>query len=113
MANSHMAISHMAVSHMAIDTWLLATCLLATWLFAAWLLTQHFNNKNINERNLLIINLHIVITDQQIGLMLSRDIQLSYRSFAKELLTSCDENPKVADIPIQVPYILTAHMPCA
>jgi hypothetical protein len=50
----------------------------------------------------------IVITDQQIGLMLNRDLQLSYRRFAQTLLTDCKENPKVADIPIQVfhaPYV--------
>ena len=57
-------------------------------------------SKNWTEIDLIII---IFITDQQIGLMLNRDLQLSYRRFVQELLTSCGENPKVADIPIQVP----------
>lgn len=53
--------------------------------------------------SLILLPPLIVITDQQIGLMLSRDLQLSYRDFAQELLTSCGDNPKLADIPIQVP----------
>jgi len=43
-----------------------------------------------------------VFTDQQIGLMLNRDLQLSYRDFGQGLLSSCEQNPKLADIPIQV-----------
>lgn len=43
----------------------------------------------------------IYILDQQIGLMLSRNLQYSYRDFAKDLLNSCDQNPKLADVPIQ------------
>lgn len=39
--------------------------------------------------------------DQQIGLMLARDLQYSYRDFAKDLLSSCKQNAKLADIPIQ------------
>lgn len=46
--------------------------------------------------------LPIRFADQQIGLMLNRDLQLSYRDFGQGLLTSCDQNPKLADIPIQV-----------
>lgn len=34
--------------------------------------------------------------------MLNRDLQLSYRAFAQELLEQCNQNPKLADIPIQV-----------
>lgn len=44
----------------------------------------------------------LCILDQQIGLMLNRDLQLSYRDFGQALLKSCDQNPKLADIPIQV-----------
>ncbi|KAI8422912.1 hypothetical protein MSG28_014024 [Choristoneura fumiferana] len=40
------------------------------------------------------------MSNQQIGLMLNRDIQFSYRDFAKDLLQTCDYNPKVGDIPI-------------
>ncbi|XP_026814673.1 ABC transporter G family member 20 isoform X1 [Rhopalosiphum maidis] len=41
------------------------------------------------------------MSNQQIGLMLNRDLQLSYRDFGQGLLQSCDQNPKLADIPIQ------------
>jgi len=34
--------------------------------------------------------------------MLNRDLQLSYRDFGQGLLSSCEQNPKLADIPIQV-----------
>lgn len=47
------------------------------------------------------IRVWLDMSNQQIGLMLNRDIQLSYQRFAKELLTACGENPKAADIPIQ------------
>ncbi|XP_026494519.2 ABC transporter G family member 23 [Vanessa tameamea] len=40
------------------------------------------------------------MSNQQIGLMLNRDIQFSYRDFAKDLLSTCHYNPKVGDIPI-------------
>ena len=43
----------------------------------------------------------ITITDQQIGLILARELQYSYRDFAKDLLSSCDQNTKLADVPIQ------------
>ena len=45
--------------------------------------------------------IYIIIIDQQVGLILVRDIQYSYRDFAKDLLKSCDQNEKLADIPIQ------------
>ena len=41
------------------------------------------------------------MSNQQIGIMLNRDLQLSYREFAQDLLVSCDNNPKLGDIPIQ------------
>lgn len=34
--------------------------------------------------------------------MLNRDLQFSYRDFAQDLLSQCNNNPKLADIPIQV-----------
>lgn len=42
------------------------------------------------------------LVDQQIGLMLNRDLQFTYRDFAQQVLAKCDQNPKLADIPIQV-----------
>lgn len=41
------------------------------------------------------------ILDQQIGIILNRDLQLSYKDFAQDFLQSCNENPKLADVPIQ------------
>ncbi|XP_003696091.1 ABC transporter G family member 20 isoform X1 [Apis florea] len=41
------------------------------------------------------------MSNQQVGLILVRDIQYSYRDFAKDLLKSCEQNEKLADIPIQ------------
>jgi len=34
--------------------------------------------------------------------MLNRDLQFTYRDFAQSVLAECDQNPKLADIPIQV-----------
>lgn len=41
------------------------------------------------------------MSNQQIGIMLNRDLQLAYREFAQTLLDTCDQNPKLADVPIQ------------
>ncbi|KAG7190145.1 hypothetical protein KM043_006275 [Ampulex compressa] len=41
------------------------------------------------------------MSNQQIGLMLARDLQYSYRDFAKDLLKDCKQNTKLADVPIQ------------
>ncbi|XP_075228685.1 ABC-type transporter snustorr isoform X2 [Lycorma delicatula] len=41
------------------------------------------------------------MSNQQIGLMLNRDLQVAYRDFAQNLLNVCGNNPKLADIPIQ------------
>ncbi|VVC87177.1 ABC transporter G family member 23 isoform X2 [Leptidea sinapis] len=46
------------------------------------------------------IEVWLDMSNQQIGLMLNRDIQFSYRDFAKDLLSTCQYNPKVGDIPI-------------
>ncbi|XP_017780576.1 PREDICTED: ABC transporter G family member 20 isoform X1 [Nicrophorus vespilloides] len=45
------------------------------------------------------------MSNQQIGIILQRDLQLTYQSFAKSLLKSCDQNEAIADVPIhfQVP----------
>lgn len=40
------------------------------------------------------------LSDQQIGIILQRDLQLSYQDFAKDLLGSCEQNPDLAEIPI-------------
>ncbi|KAL6445681.1 hypothetical protein ACFW04_000879 [Cataglyphis niger] len=47
------------------------------------------------------IRVWLDMSNQQIGLMLARDLQYSYRDFAKDLLSSCGQNAKLADIPIQ------------
>lgn len=41
------------------------------------------------------------MSNQQIGVMLNRDIQLAYRDFAMGLLGQCGNNPKLGDVPIQ------------
>lgn len=41
------------------------------------------------------------MSNQQIGVMLNRDIQLAYRNFSMDLLTDCKNNPKLGDVPIQ------------
>lgn len=33
--------------------------------------------------------------------MLARNLQYSYRDFAQNLLQDCNQNPKLADVPIQ------------
>jgi len=33
--------------------------------------------------------------------MLARNLQYSYRDFAKDLLSVCEQNTKLADVPIQ------------
>ncbi|KAF4533241.1 hypothetical protein B566_EDAN005156 [Ephemera danica] len=47
------------------------------------------------------IHVWLDMSNQQIGLMLNRDLQLAYRDFAQNLLQACDANPKLADVPIQ------------
>ncbi|ALC47216.1 CG9990 [Drosophila busckii] len=41
------------------------------------------------------------MSNQQIGVMLNRDIQLAFRDFAMGLLGQCGNNPKLGDVPIQ------------
>ena len=41
------------------------------------------------------------LSDQQIGLMLARNLQFAYRDFAKDVLSACGQNTKLADVPIQ------------
>jgi len=43
--------------------------------------------------------------------MLNRDLQFSYRDFAQNLLSECDQNPKLADVPIQVLLLLNFKEP--
>lgn len=47
------------------------------------------------------IRVWLDMSNQQIGILLNRDLQISYRSFAQDLLKSCDNNPKLGDVPIQ------------
>ncbi|XP_046816635.1 ABC transporter G family member 23 isoform X1 [Vespa crabro] len=47
------------------------------------------------------IRVWLDMSNQQVGLMLMRDLQYSYRDFAKDLLIACKENSKLADVPIQ------------
>ncbi|RVE45990.1 hypothetical protein evm_009332 [Chilo suppressalis] len=47
------------------------------------------------------IQVWLDMSNQQIGLMLNRDIQYAYRDFAQDLLDRCKYNPKLGDIPIE------------
>ncbi|XP_046433884.1 ABC transporter G family member 23 isoform X3 [Neodiprion virginianus] len=47
------------------------------------------------------IRVWLDMSNQQIGLMLARNLQYTYRDFAKDLLSNCDQNTKLADVPIQ------------
>lgn len=47
------------------------------------------------------IRVWLDMSNQQIGIMLNRDMQYAYRSFAQGLLTDCGNNPKLGDVPIQ------------
>lgn len=47
------------------------------------------------------IRVWLDMSNQQIGILLNRDLQLTYRDFAQKLLKDCDNNPKLGDIPIQ------------
>lgn len=47
------------------------------------------------------IRVWLDMSNQQIGILLNRDLQLTYRDFAQNLLKDCDNNPKLGDIPIQ------------
>lgn len=71
-----------------------------------------YKMKNIASQKLLHIALfpqilrrnqllRFIIADQQIGLMLAREFQYSYRDFAQDLLSACKQNTKLGDVPIQ------------
>jgi len=47
------------------------------------------------------IRVWLDMSNQQIGIMLNRDLQISYKEFAQDLLKVCDNNPKLGDVPIQ------------
>ena len=47
------------------------------------------------------IRVWLDMSNQQIGLMLAREFQYSYRDFAKDLLSACKQNTKLGDVPIQ------------
>ncbi|KAG5345492.1 ABCGN protein, partial [Acromyrmex charruanus] len=47
------------------------------------------------------IRVWLDMSNQQVGLMLARNLQYTYRDFAKNLLSSCEQNAKLADVPIQ------------
>lgn len=41
-----------------------------------------------------------LFSDQQIGIILQRDLQLAYQNFSKDILKDCDHNEELAEIPI-------------
>ncbi|XP_054273390.1 ABC transporter G family member 23 isoform X3 [Macrosteles quadrilineatus] len=67
-------------------------------LVARMALGKEADNETLDQSELRV---WLDMSNQQIGLMLSRDLQVAYRDFAQELLSDCGNNPKLADIPIQ------------
>jgi hypothetical protein len=47
------------------------------------------------------IRVWLDMSNQQIGILLNRDLQYAYRDFAQSLLGECGNNPKLGDVPIQ------------
>jgi ABC-type multidrug transport system permease subunit len=47
------------------------------------------------------IRVWLDMSNQQIGILLNRDLQYTYRQFAQNLLEDCGNNPKLGDVPIQ------------
>uniref|UniRef100_A0A1B0B3C6 ABC transporter domain-containing protein n=1 Tax=Glossina palpalis gambiensis TaxID=67801 RepID=A0A1B0B3C6_9MUSC len=47
------------------------------------------------------IKVWLDMSNQQVGVMLNRDIQFAFRDFAMILLEQCGNNPKLGDLPIQ------------
>ncbi|PSN33181.1 hypothetical protein C0J52_26299 [Blattella germanica] len=66
-------------------------------LVARMTLGSHADAETLDQSE---IRVWLDMSNQQIGLMISRDLQLTYRTFAQSLLTACHENPELADIPI-------------
>nr|CAD7595053.1 unnamed protein product [Timema genevievae] len=48
------------------------------------------------------IKVWLDMSNQQIGLMLISDLRASYQDFSRELLSSCDINPRLAEAPIRI-----------
>lgn len=57
---------------------------------------------NFGQMLLSFVELYLSFPDQHIGYLLSRDLFISYISFAQKLFESCGINPKAADVPIRV-----------
>jgi len=67
-------------------------------LVARMALGREADNETLDQSEMRV---WLDMSNQQIGLMLNRDLQVAYRDFAQELLSDCGNNPKLADIPIQ------------
>nr|CAD7197218.1 unnamed protein product [Timema douglasi] len=48
------------------------------------------------------IKVWLDMSNQQIGLMLMSDLRASYQNFSRELLSTCDINPRLAEAPIRI-----------
>ncbi|KAL9897531.1 ABC transporter G family member 20-like [Glossina fuscipes fuscipes] len=62
-------------------------------------LIGHLADDEILEKS--EIQVWLDMSNQQVGLMLYRDIQLAFRNFAVLLLEQCGQNPKHGDLPIR------------
>ncbi|XP_011501570.1 PREDICTED: ABC transporter G family member 20 isoform X2 [Ceratosolen solmsi marchali] len=67
-------------------------------LVARMLLGKEADEETLDQSE---IRVWLDMSNQQIGLMLARNLQYSYRDFAKNLLSTCNQNSKLADVPIQ------------
>ncbi|XP_076265826.1 ABC-type transporter snustorr isoform X2 [Rhynchophorus ferrugineus] len=46
------------------------------------------------------IRVHLDMSNQQIGIILQRDLQLTYQNFTKDILRDCNQNEELAEVPI-------------
>lgn len=67
------------------------------------IVTHRFEGRDADEETLdqSEIRVWLDMSNQQIGIMLNRDLQLGYKDFAQDLLKSCGNNEKLGDVPIQ------------
>ncbi|KAJ8965228.1 hypothetical protein NQ314_004298 [Rhamnusium bicolor] len=50
------------------------------------------------------------MSNQQIGIILQRDLQLAYQNFTKDILRDCDHNEDLAEIPISIVFFLAVAL---
>lgn len=66
--------------------------------FIALVIGQKAQGAILNQSE---IRVWLDMSNQHIGILLNRDLQLTFMAFIQDLLRDCGQNPKLADIPIQ------------